>query len=207
MNPAQYTDEAICRSMGLAAFVEPAWSPPTLRLLLKPSFDPEVCATLIAPAESARLSAVVLAEMLWRQPFPRVLPAWREQAALSATVFAGIAARFASALAADRQPEDRVVCLDGMPVAACLLSSTGLEQFGCSPYRREVSAFVSSLVRVAWESCRTPWVREGLAACGRYVGLDFPREPVPPAPQRLRMAVLGTPDARADFFGRLQSRG
>jgi hypothetical protein len=206
MDVAQYTPDAICRSMGLAAFVEPCWSPVTFRLLLKPSFDPEVCITLSDTSGSARLSVVALAEMLWRQPALCALAAWREQVAVPAQAFGEAVAGFAAALAADRQAEGRMVCLDGMPVAACLLSDAGLEQFACSPYRPPVSAFVSSLVRLAWESCRSAGVRNALAACGRYVGLDLPREPVPPAPELFCVAVLGTPDARAELFGLLKPR-
>jgi hypothetical protein len=207
MDPAQYTTDAICRSMGLPAFVEAGWSPGTLRLLLKPSFDPEVCVTLTGTSDAARLSVVALTEMLWRQPAPCALAAWRDQAAVPAPAFAQTLAGFAAALAADRQPEGRMVCLDGMPVTACLLSGAGLEQFACSPYRPEVSAFVSSLVQMAWESCRAAGVRNALAACGRYVGLDLPRDPAPRAPELWRVAVLGTPDARKEFFGVLQPRG
>lgn len=203
---AQYTPDAICRSMGLAAFVEPRWSLVTLRLLLKPSFDPEVCLTLSGPGEVAQLSVVALGEMLWRQPAPCVLPAWREQVPVPALAFSEAVAGFNAALAADRQAEGRMVCVDGMPVAACLLSGAGLEQFACSPYRPAVSAFVSSLVRLAWRSCQLAGVRNALAACGRYVDLELPREPGPPVPDLFRIAVLGTPDTRAEFSGLLHPR-
>jgi hypothetical protein len=201
MDVSQYTPDAICRSMGLTAFVEPGWSPVTLRLLLKPSFDPEVCVTLTDSGEPARLSVVALSEMLGRQPAPCVLRAWREQVAMPSSAFGEAVAGFGAALAAERQTEGRMVCLDGMPVAGCLLSGAGLEQFACSPYRPAVSAFLSSLVQVAWESCRRAGVRNALAACGRYVGLDLPRESVPPVPELFRVAVLGMPEARAEYFG------
>ncbi len=207
MDPAQYTPDAICRSMGLPAFVESGRSPPMLRLLLMPSFEPEVCVTLAGPAASARLSVVALAEMLWRQAAPCPLPAWLDQAALPAPVFAQALAGFGAALAADCQPDGRMVCLDGMPIAACLLTGAGPEQFSCSPYRPAVSAFVSSLVRLAWESCPAAGVRNALAACGRYVRLDLPRVPAPSVPELFRVAVLGTPDARTEFFGLLPPRG
>ncbi len=206
MNPAHYTPDAICHSMGLPAFIEPEWSPPTLRLLLKPSFDPEVCITLAGPADNAQLSVVALTEMLWRQPGLCVLAARRERADLPAPLFDQAIAGFDGALAADRLSDERMMCLDGMPVAACLLTGVGLEQFACSPYRPEVSEFVASLTLMAWENCRTAGVRNALAACGRYVGLDLPQEPVPPTPELACVAVIGTPDARAEFFGQLQQR-
>lgn len=203
MDPAQYTPDVICRAMGLPAFVERDLSPVAIRLLLMPSFDPEVCVTFTCLAGDARLSVVALAEMLWRQSAPRALPAWREQVAVPAPLLAQAVVNFVGALTEDRLPKGRMVCLDGMPIAASLLSSAGLEQFACSPYRPAVSAFVSSLIRVAWESCIGAGVRNALAACSRYVGLDFPREPVPLAPELFRVAVLGTPEGRAEFFGSL----
>lgn len=206
MDPAQYTPDAICRAMGRPAFVERGWSPVTLRLLLEPSFDPEVCVTLTGQAEAARLSVVALATMLSRQSAPCVLAAWRDEVAIPAPVFAQAVEGFVAALVADREREGRMVCLDGMPVAACLLIDSGLEQFACSPYRPEVSGFVSSLVRLAWVSCQVAGVRDALAACGRYVGLNLPREPVPPTPELFRVAILGTPDARAEFFGQVGPR-
>jgi hypothetical protein len=207
MEPAQYTPDAICRSMGLSAFVETGWSPPTLRLPLKPSFDPEVCLTLAGPAEAGQLSVAALAEELWRQPAPCILPTGREQAVVPLSAFSQSLAGFAAALAADRQPDGRMVCLDGMPVVGCLLANAGVEQFACNPYRPAVSAFVALLIRAAWEACRGTGVRNALAACGRYVRLDFPSQPLPPAPELCRLAVLGTPKSRSDYFQHLRPHG
>ncbi len=92
-----------------------------------------------------------------------------------------------------------------MPVAACLLVVSGSEQFACNPYRSVVADFVSSVIRVAWESCRNPRVRNALGACGRYVDLEFPREPEPPEPEVSRIAVLGTPEARAELLRQLKA--
>src|SRR5436305_14108874 len=116
MDLKQYPPDVICRSMGLPAFVEPGWSSPTLRLLLKPSFDPEVCLTLTGGAD-ARLSEVALAEMLWRQPAPCALPTWSEQVTAPASMISELVADFGAALAAERDPKGRMVCVDGMPVA------------------------------------------------------------------------------------------
>lgn len=208
MNPTQYTPDAICCSMGLPAFVEPGWSPLALRLLLTPSFDREVCITITGrPREAARLSVVALAEKLWLQPAPCALAAWRDHVEVPASVFAQAVAGFAEALTADRQSKGRMVSLDGMPVVACLLSDVGLEQFACNPYRPAVSAFVASLIRIAWEACQQAGVRNELAACGRYVALDLPLETVPPVPELFRLAVVGTPDAREEYFKMLRGQG
>ena len=70
MHLEHYTADAICQAMGLPGFVEESWTQcdgPTLRLLLKPSFHPELCLTLFREKESTRLSVVALAERFWTQ--------------------------------------------------------------------------------------------------------------------------------------------
>ena len=204
MDLKQYTPDAICRSMGMPGFVEPGWSPPTLRILLMPSFDPEVCLTLTGGVD-ARLSVVALAEMLWRQPVPRSLPTWSEQVTVPMSVVSELTTDFDAALIAERDAKGHMVCADGMPVA-CLLKSEDLEEFACNPYRPPVTRFVSSFIRAAWQSCRDAGVRNSLAVCGRYVGLALPVDTQLPAPDLARIMVLGTPEERANYFGQLQER-
>ncbi len=100
-----------------------------------------------------------------------------------------------------------MVCIDGMPVNCCLLDNAGVRQFACSPYRPAVSALVSSVIQRAWHACSNAGVRNGLADCGKYVGMKFPREAEAAPPMLFRIAVLGTPDNRAAFFEELQERG
>ena len=99
-----------------------------------------------------------------------------------------------------------MVCVDGMPVNFCLLDDAGVRQFACSPYRPAVSALVSSIIHAAWHSCKNAGLRNALADCGKYVGLELPREPEATPPMMLRIAVLGTPVNRAAFLEELQKR-
>ena len=172
MHPEQYTVDTICRSMGFPRFVESGWSTPTLRLLLKPSFDPEVCITLMP---DACLSVVAFTEMLWRQPGPCQLTTWRDLARVPASFVGQCVLDFSAAQAADRELTGQMVCIDGMPVVCCLLSEKGLELFECHPYRSAVSNLVSSLIRMSWDSCNDARIRNALSACGRYVGLELAR--------------------------------
>ncbi|KYF77512.1 hypothetical protein BE20_56615 [Sorangium cellulosum] len=145
----QYTADAICNAMGLPAFIERGLPLPALRLLLMPSFDPEVCITLTGAAGDERLSVV----------------------------------------------------------EGCSITGTGVERIACHPYRPAVSGFVSKLIRLAWESCSGPGVRNGLAACARYVGVNLPPEATPPAVARSRVLILGSSDDRADLLEQLARRG
>lgn len=134
----QYTSDAICQSMGLPAFLERDLALPALRLLLKPSFDPEVCITLTGPTESARMSVIALNESFWRQPALCRLSAWREQIDVPASALADILARFDAALASDREVAGEMVCIDGMPVEAC--SITGAAQV------KEIASRIGTMV-------------------------------------------------------------
>jgi len=208
----QYTPDAICNAMGLPAFIDQGLPSPTLRLLLMPSFDPEVCITLIGASEggaseSARLSVIALAESLYQQPAPCRMPAWKEQVEVSASVFADISEDFAAAVAAEREATGRMVCIDGMPVDGCHIMGTRVERIAGHPYRPAVSRFVSRLIRMAWEACSGAGVRNGLANCGRYVGENLPREALPPITDRSRVLILGTSEDRGDLLEQLGSRG
>jgi len=60
MRLEDYTADAICQSMGLR-FIEHSWAQaetPTLRVVLTPSFHPELCITLSRTADAVRLSVV-----------------------------------------------------------------------------------------------------------------------------------------------------
>jgi len=203
----QYTADAICNAMGLPVFIDQELPLPTLRLLLMPSFDPEVCITLVGAAGEARISVIALAESLYRQRSPCRLPAWKEEADVSASVIADIFQKFAAAVAAQRETTGRMVCIDGMPVDGYCIAGTGVERIACHPYRPAVSGFVSRLLRVAWEACAGAGVRNGLAACARYVGQNFPLEALPPIAERSRVLILGTSEDRADLLEQLGRRG
>ncbi|WP_437939264.1 hypothetical protein [Sorangium sp. So ce341] len=203
----QYTADAICSAMGLPAFIERSLPLPALRLLLMPSFDPEVCITLAGAAGDERLSVVALTESLWQQAAPRRLSAWREHVELSTDAVVHSFADFGAAVAANREVTGRIACIDGMPVEGCSITGTGVERIACHPYRPAVSGFVSKLIRLAWESCSGPGVRNGLAACARYVGVNLPPEATPPAVARSRVVILGGSDDRADLLEQLARRG
>lgn len=203
----QYTADAICNAMGLPAFIERGLPLPALRLLLMPSFEPEVCITLTGAAGDARMSVIALTESFWRQPAPCRLSAWRELTEVSASAIADSLADFAAALAATREEAGRMVCIDGMPVEGCHMIETGVERIACHPYRPAVSGFVSKLIRLAWESCSGAGVRNGLAACARYVGTNFPLAELEPAVERSRVLILGNADDRADLLEQLARHG
>lgn len=206
MRLEQYTADAICRSMGLDAF-EPTGPSPAVRVLLKPSFHPEVCLTLTPDADPTRacLSVVALTESFWRQQAPRRLPELREEIAVPADVYSEAVTGLASALA-DRDRGDRMICVDGMGIECCHVSTDGIERFAEHVYRSTLSTFLDRLIWVAWTACRVTGVRNALADCAWYLGKDYPRESDPERPPVRRVLILGEPDARAEYFELLRSR-
>ncbi len=203
MTHEQYTPNAICQSLGMGGFDEPGLSLPTLRVLLKPSFSPEVCITL--SGTDPILSVVAATEMLSHQLYPCAMGTYRERVSISAEIATQMIADFDAVLAANRDEVGRMVCIaDGMPCVLMLATEAGTNRMECHAFLSVEEAFISSLIRVAWESCHNAGVRNTLADCGRYVGLKLPRETVTPLPKLFRIAVVGTPDAKADLLRQCQ---
>jgi hypothetical protein len=114
MHPDQYTADTICHSMSLGPLIDPSWDADDLaiRVLLKPSFDPEACITVTRSKGNVRLNVVVLAEFLWHQQHPCRLPAFHDDSNLSLNQFSRIAHFHHSAVTDDAA--QRFVSIDGM---------------------------------------------------------------------------------------------
>lgn len=204
----EYTADAICRSMGLDAFVEKSWltSPlPVLRVLLKPSFDPELCITLARRTDSVGLAVVAAAEMVWHQLAPLPVKSFREQLELPLSVLDEAIDGFLGANT-DTGSEGRKVFLDGMSVESCLISDAGQQRLAEQVWTSPVVEFVELMVSVAWNSCRDPRIRNALANAAKYVGIQYPLEREPLETPSFRLIVVGDPDSRSDFFEQLRQR-
>jgi hypothetical protein len=204
----EYTADAICWAMGLPGFVEQAWMQevdPTLRVVLTPSFHPELCITLAHSSNGALLSTVVLLEQLWAQRSSVHLPHEREQVSISTAVLDEVLGLFAAAHASF-DSQKRCVCVDGMGSESCLVSRAGTQKLDSNILSdTAVRQFVARLLHVAWNSCCQLRVRNALAQAARYIEMEFPMQIAPPQPHVTRLAVLGTPEERHDFFKQLRS--
>lgn len=203
-----YTPDVICRSMGIPAFIEPAWTAfgsSSLRILLKPSIHPEVCITLEARSDGVRLSVVALEEMLWRKIMPQRMSYCVHSAMLPVECFTDWDMEFTAAAAAFALPRS-IVILDGMPVVVGRVIQGRAETIEGHPNHPATKRLVRRLLLLAWNECWMPGVRNRLAGCARHVGLDLPRIPQPLTKKTYRIGVFGTPDERAEYF-RLVERG
>ena len=200
MQLEQYTADAICHSMCIGPFVDPSWDSATLaiRLLLKPSFHPEACITLAKREDAVSLSVTVLAEMLWRQAYPCRLPAHHDNCELTTAQFASLA-RYHHEAATDPNSR-RTICLDGMGVNCAWTSMNGCDQFQSHVVDDSLRSFVAQMIDQAWNTSTNAGVRNGLAECARYIGAEYPADPLPPKPTLFRLGVLGTPDDVDEYF-------
>ena len=206
MDPDQYTADVICHSMCIGTLIDPKWGADTvaIRVLLKPSFDPEACITVTLKNGTARLNITVLAASLWQQDHACRLPAHHEDCDLPLDQF-NQTAHWHHTAVTDTEAQ-RFICLDGMGLN-CAWTSAGDPQeiqSHCSAYQ-PMRDFVAHTIDLAWRLSSNVGVRNGLAACGRYVGADYPMESVPPKPALFRLGVFGSPDDVDGYFRALRS--
>lgn len=203
MHVDQYTADAITCSMGLRSFIDHAWNSSefSLRLVLTPSFHPEMCLDIKSGNATGELSAACLSEMLWHQSSPRQLFTFHEKKTVDRSHVAHIQSLCSTINADAAQP----ICLDGMGLHAAWINNGEIIIFNSHVYGETLSKFVIAVLEIAWSIFATPGVRNGIANCGQYVGLNYPLEPEPQKPTQL--LVLGNPDDVADYFNRQGGSG
>ena len=209
MHTDQYTADIICRSMGLLGFFEESWSTSAtavLRLLLKPSFDPEVCITLSSFGSSANLCVIALSEMLWRQPGPCRLAEHREEVVVDPNILNDMVTNILAAHA-ESCAQGRFVCLDGMGSECCYVRAGHVLRFVQHVSRPSIVQLVVRVIDLAWQSCHDPFVKNALVRCAKYVDMDYALETEPVAPRVTRLLVLGSPDDRAEYLDLIRRRG
>jgi len=208
MRLEDYTSDAICRAMSLSGFIEPSWTEaerPTLRVVLTPSFHPELCITVADGAGGVSLSVVALAEKFSAPRADIHLPTNREQSQLSSSVFQEVSELFQAAHAAFDSSR-RYVCVDGMGSESCLVSRAGTQRLHAHVSGQATGRFIARLIDVAWSGGRDPRVRNALARAASYLEIKYPLDVLPPEPLVTRLAVLGTPDDRRDYLEMLRRR-
>lgn len=209
MRLEDYTPDSICQAMGLKGFIEPSWAEsesPTLRVVLTPSFHPELCITFTCGAESAWLSVVALGERFWAQRADVFLPSDREQTQVPSHTFEEVVGLFQASHSAF-DPNRRFVCCDGMGSKSCLVSRASTQRLDA--HVREQGAtgtFIARLIEVAWSSCQRPRVRNSLAQAAWYLDIKYPLENLPPDAPITRLAVLGKPEDRNEYLEMLRRR-
>lgn len=205
MNLESYTSDAICQAMRLGQFVDPRWlsSPASvMRILLTPSFHPEICLTFTRQATSTLVSVVALAEQMWTHPEAVHRTCFIERVELPADAFEELGVLFGAALAATCPANH--VCIDGMGFDSCLVKSAGVERVSANvALVSEYTCFARRTIEMAWGGCKTPRIRNTLADAGIYLNLKYARQHIPAEKPAATVAVLGVTDERHDFLNTL----
>ena len=209
MQSANYTSENICRALGLGGFANDwqlAKADQCIRVLLKPSFDREVCISILCNAGTVSLCVVAALSQIWLQdwPVPQLTQMEQEVGMLSEQQYT----RFLSLLnlAAVPTQATHVVVLDGMQAHSVLRAGgkgvSNLDQNvgGNASY----GAFVAEVIEQAHSVLAGPSIRNALADAGRYVGLRIPLEVVPPTKDVVHTLVLGNKEETAQLLDALR---
>jgi hypothetical protein len=206
MNLDDYTDDAICRSMGIGALVPDAdnLGGITLRILFKPSFDPEVAITFVTSPEYSRAHIVALRTMLWLERMMCRMPEESERTALETNSVSELVESFV-AHAQPPEAQDRSICIDGMGISAVMRrGGDTISTRGNSSARHGLRAVATHAIQLTWNATETPGVKNALARVARYLGQDCPLVTIPPAPPITRLLILGAPDERQEYFQMLE---
>jgi hypothetical protein len=163
LNREAYTPDAICRAMGLEAFV-PSTSIETLRVLLKPSFHPEGCITV----QSDALQVHFLTRQLWLEQYPCRIPELSETVLIPQREFQAVVELFHQAHLEHLQ-NPPALWLDGMPIDAVLRDGSAPTQFSRHPDGNAPKAFVHALVNLARSSIQLSELQKKLDECDNYV--------------------------------------
>jgi len=205
MLPEDYNADAICRAMNLSRFVDPDWREcefPTLRILLTPSFHPEACITISRQEDRVFVSVDVFTKLFRGKDFAAGRRG-HERISVSAEKYEEWLSLFKTACVSAATSE-RFVYLDGMGFESCLVSRVGEQRLKAHASQPANTAFLSGILELVWSNCNDSRVRNVLADAASYVGLKFPRQVDPPLLPTCRIAVLGTPEARKEYFEVLQ---
>lgn len=208
MQSANYTSPNIARALGLGGFENDAVlasAEKALRLLLLPSFHPELCLSFVTRLNERMLHVVTADEQVWRQACPSPQPTGTSEAtaAIASSEFDRLTASLRDAVSVQSA---RVVVLDGMRAHTILRvdQQRDVDLSENVGRRGEYAAFVATAIQLAWGVVEHPVVRNALRDAGSYVGLTLPEQPVPAPKPRVRTVVLGPEDVAAQLLGSLK---
>lgn len=199
-----YTADAICKSMGLPAFEhdpECTEAAEAVRLLLKPSFHPEICLTF----EDGQVSVVCAREMIWRQSEPSPMLTYRAKADLPAGMFEALLDSLVPVVHLDPNAVAGIM-IDGIPIEVLHFraGSVVLQVGGNGSRRGDFGAFAALAVDIAWQCISSAQCRNSLAEAGEYLGKSLPRQTEPPRKPVVGTVVLGLEEDRAQVLEALR---
>lgn len=164
--------------MGLPGFADdPAMSrgEQALRLLLKPSFDPEVCITLLLSRDSAVAEVRTFDKSFWSMSASAEKPrTFLETVTIPRALFVKIPAKMRHALAEVQEKRKKIAVLDGVG-ANLMFRSPGevLELRANVALSEQLRRLVASVLRHVHAGLPKGECRHALAVAGEYVEISL----------------------------------
>lgn len=204
----QYTADAIGRAMGIASVA--TLPPPTVRsfrVLLKPSYTPEVCLTAIESDSEAIIEVVSLYEMLWHRPFPCVLRSETESLAIEREFFQQLNDLFHDAWNAIHLDARPVVVCDGMGIDMFRRCECNTEKISTYVSGRPLATFLETILPRLHSGFRNRLLRNNLAHCGKYARLELGLEtPLHFESPKRYLGVFGVEEDRTEIIRALSNK-
>ena len=202
MQLEDYTPDNVCRAMGLSSFGADEvlkGEDEALRIVFLPSFHPEIVVTFRRSRMAASVMVNALEKRLWGEPTWALLPNVQSCASVENSQFEELLSLFNGAVTS-LQEEQRGVYIDGMSIAACHYRGMQQSLLEGHVYRGMVGSFAKAVIEIAWTANKDSVVANALAAVAIYVRLDYPIAKLPPPPPVTNLLILGTPEARQEYF-------
>jgi hypothetical protein len=201
-----YTPETICRLLGLPGFEhDPALQSVqgSMRLLLRPSFHPEVCITLTSCEPEATLEARSPRESIWQTQGFAFLPVWTETAQLLRVDFDEICRLMLAVPEAERS---RGLWIDGMPFSIVMYSGSQSVRLRGQTSDEPYITLINKVFRVCHASIQNPRLRNNVAEAARYVGVSLERALIDAESDKplISLLILGAEEEKADYFAQLK---
>lgn len=197
MRFVEYTPDSICKAMGLRAFQfqpEDQSVGPWMRLLLMPSFHPEICLSIHLDGVGGIAEVRTFDSLFWHMPTPAHHPAlFVETVSLDLATVVNFEEAFQKAALATQADDNQFITLDGMPAIA-ICRDAGGKTIEMKKSLGEVSAF-DSWVRIVVQNAHGLLLpgrcRNAIAAAGDYADLKLSSDLLPASVPVTRLMVLG----------------
>jgi len=202
MRSDDYTAHHICQSMGLAGFaVDPVLqsADEALRLLLKPSFDPEICITITSDGLHVEARVVAARWMIWRQFEMAPMMTYRDQCELPMACFQEWVK---SSIGPGKSADAAGIGIDGMQVESILMKNGELvAQTGHDIEKPYFSRkLTGQIIQTVWAALRDVNCKNALALAARYEQVSLPSLPAPAPKMPMQTAIIGTEEDRIELL-------
>jgi hypothetical protein len=163
-----------------------------LRLKLLPSFHQHVEVRLTPVNAGTAVWVWVQGEYMEPHPLPDRGPDFTEEALAPIAAFKEAVAAFEVSVAATAEEWRRIV-LDGMSIEGTLVADGHVVELNEHAWRPGMDAVIQAVLRIGWDACQDPRVKNALGAYAKVNDVTYPILPVPPKPFRTHVMLLGDP--------------